>query len=66
MTEKTRSVVKEEQGQEGRKETGLSLLPDSVVRRMLCAAAVFANQGQGCLWDNFSGRGKKGRRGRGK
>lgn len=30
-TEKTRSVVTEEQGQEGRKETGLALLPDSVV-----------------------------------
>lgn len=28
----------------------------------LCTAAVFVNQGQGCLLDNFSGR-KEGRRG---
>lgn len=31
----------------------------------LCTAAVFVNQGQGCLLDNFSGRegGKRGRSG---
>lgn len=29
----------------------------------LCTAAVFVNQGQGCLLDNFSGR-KEGRRGK--
>lgn len=64
---KKRGPLVKKNSENGReRETDLSFSAVSVVWQVLCTAAVFVNQGQGCLLDNFSGRkeGRRGKRGR--
>lgn len=64
--EKRGPLVKKNSENGRERETDLSFSAVSVVWQVLCTAAVFVNQGQGCLLDNFSGRkeGRRGKRGR--
>lgn len=58
---------KKKQRERERKRDRLVFLSRLCGMTSLCTAAVFVNQGQGCLLDNFSGRkeGRRGKRGRG-